>query len=389
MSFPGEVLSQITQRSGMPSAVTFIVTDRCNYDCVHCYQEHDTGGELDFDAVSRILREIADAGVLFLTLMGGEFFVRRDADDILRLAHDLGFAIRLKTTGHHVHDRRADLIASMRPIHVDLSLYAARPHLHEGITRQAGSWQRTYDAARRLVARRVPVQLNCPVTESTVEDVEALARLADGLGVAHSFDPKITSIENGDQAPTELRMCGDTLIDFYGTREAGDFIADSYAQPGVDLTPRSLELTPCRVGQISVTVNPRGEIWPCNSLPMVCGDLTTQSFADVWKRSETLADVRELNWASLKECNVCQLRTFCDRCHGMAMIEDGDIRGPSLEACRHAVAVRDSLRGRGLVPADHVVMPPTWDRVDNDGRHQRRREERAGIRRPTALRIVD
>ena len=104
-----DLLAQLAHRQGRPVTVTFQVTDRCNYECVHCYQEHVERDELSFAEIERILRELTDAGVLFLTLMGGEFFMRRDADDILRLAHELGFALKLLTTGHHVHDRRADL----------------------------------------------------------------------------------------------------------------------------------------------------------------------------------------------------------------------------------------------------------------------------------------
>jgi hypothetical protein len=42
----------------------------------------------------------------------------------------------------------------------------------------------------------------------------------------------------------------------------------------------------------------------------------------------------------------------------MAHLEDGRIDGPSTEACRHAVLLRDLLRERGTVPADHVALPP-------------------------------
>lgn len=387
-----DLLADLAHRQGRPVTVTFQVTDRCNYECVHCYQEHTDHDELSFAEVVRILDELADAGVLFLTLMGGEFFMRRDADDILRAAHERGFAIKLLTTGHHVHDRRADLIASLRPIQVDMSLYAATPHLHEAITRQQGSWERTYAAARRLVERKVPVLLKAPVMEQNVEDLASLARLARELGARSSFDAKITGKEDSDQTPVALRMSQDTLRAFYrdeGNGMAG-FLATTYADfdPGRELRP--LDHTPCRAGQQSVAINPQGQVWPCNALPIACGDLRTQSFHDVWTGSRRLEEVRYLRWAEIAECNVCELRSYCQRCHGMALLEQGELRGPSLEACRHAVAVRDSLRERGLIPATETAMPPTWHRVDPDGQHHRVAggvaEDR--IRRPAALRVL-
>jgi hypothetical protein len=71
----------------------------------------------------------------------------------------------------------------------------------------------------------------------------------------------------------------------------------------------------------------------------------------------------------------------------MALLEQGKMAGPSLEACRHAVTVRDSLRERGLIPATETALPPTWDRVDPDGQHHAP-ADREGVRRPAALRVL-
>lgn len=392
-----DLLAARAQREGRPVTVTFQVTDRCNYECVHCYQEHREPGaarreELSTAEIVRILDELAAAGVLFLTIMGGEVFVRRDADELLTAAHERGFALKLLTTGHHVHDRRADLLATLRPLQVEMSLYAAGAHAHEQVTRSPGSWERTVAAARRLIERRVPVVLKSPVMEVNLDELEALARLAADLGAQYQFDPKITAIETGDEAPVALRMKADALRRFYHG-PMRDYLATTYGPgtpaatalaDGAELRP--LHHTPCRAGQQSLSISPYGEVWPCNALPLPCGNLRQQSFAEIWRGSETLADVRDLRWARLAECNACELRAFCQRCHGMALVEQGDLGGPSLEACRHAVAVRDELRAQGVVPADHTALPPTWDRVDLDGQHPRRPAD--GKRRPAALRIL-
>lgn len=396
-----DLLADIAHRQGSPVTVTFQVTDRCNYECVHCYQEHVASDELQFDEIVDILQQLADAGVLFLTLMGGEFFMHPDADDILRKAHELGFAIKLLTTGHHVHERRADLIADMRPIQVDMSLYGAHPRVHEAVTRQPGSWKRTRDAARRLIARRIPVLLKAPVMDINVAELAELAEMAREMGANSSFDAKITGKENTDQTPVSLRMDQATLRAFYRDEANGmaDFLSQTYA--GFDPTTtelRPLHHTPCRAGQQALSINPRGEVWPCNALPYPCGNLREQSFRDIWYGSEQLAEIRDLRWAKLSECNVCELRSYCQRCHGMALLEQGELRGPSFEACRHAVVVRDSLRDRGLIPETETAMPPTWERVDPDGRHHRRQHSvtvstddstnLSRIRRSSALRVL-
>ena len=289
-----DLLAEIAQRNSRPVTATFQVTDRCNYECVHCYQDHADKGELTTAEIEDVLRQLADAGVLFLTLMGGEFFMRRDADHILETAHAMGFAIKLLTTGHHVHDRRADLIASLRPIQVDMSMYAATPHLHDGVTRQRGSWERTYAAARRLIERRVPVLLKAPAMESNAGDLAGLAALARELGAESSFDAKVTGKDDTDQAPVGLRMTERTLRAFYRDEGSGmaDFLATTYAGFGLDRKGdgdagddealRPLHHTPCRAGQQSVAINPQGDVWPCNALAVACAAALLFLFPVYW-----------------------------------------------------------------------------------------------------------
>src|SRR5262245_46980302 len=105
------LLSRHSTKVGVPASVLFQVTDRCNYDCVHCYETHGDKDELTFAGIDRILGELADLGVLFLLFTGGEFFMRRDADDLLRAARRRKFAVKVLTTGHFINDARADLIA--------------------------------------------------------------------------------------------------------------------------------------------------------------------------------------------------------------------------------------------------------------------------------------
>ena len=364
----GDLFAQFVKQAKAPTTVTFQVTDRCNYDCVHCYQEHTRKTELTFEQIDDILQQLAEAGVLFLTLMGGEFFMRPDADRIVERAHQLGFAIKLLSTGHHIHERRADFLATLKPIQLDLSLYGDTAHVHDQVTRQAGSWKRTVAAARRMIERKVPVLLKSPVMEQNIEGLKNLKALAESMGATCSFDAKVTAKENSDLEPTTLRMGQATLKTFYRSEELGIATQLEETYRNADLKQlRPEDHTACGAGERAIAINPQGQVWPCNALPVECGDLREQTFQEIWKSSEKLQHIRTLRWRDIDDCKRCELRAFCQRCHGMALIEHGRIEGPSLEACRHAVAVRDSLRDKGVIPADHLAMPPSWHRVDPNG----------------------
>jgi hypothetical protein len=68
----------------------------------------------------------------------------------------------------------------------------------------------------------------------------------------------------------------------------------------------------------------------------------------------------------------------------MAFLEDGKLEGPSTEACRHAVILRDLLREHGLAPGDDPgnhddALPPPLRRA---------RGGRPAKIRPHALRVL-
>src|SRR5581483_9926547 len=50
-----------------------------------------------------------------------------------------------------------------------------------------------------------------------------------------------------------------------------------------------------------------------------------------------------------------ELLNLCVRCHGLAQVEDGDLRGPALANCREALARRQVLVEKGTLPADYPI----------------------------------
>ena len=60
---------------GVPLSIRLDVTCRCNERCVHCYLDHADHGEMSTAEIRDLLDQLADAGVFFLTLSGGEILI--------------------------------------------------------------------------------------------------------------------------------------------------------------------------------------------------------------------------------------------------------------------------------------------------------------------------
>src|SRR5258708_29833351 len=93
-------LTRVASRAHIPLGVLFEVTHRCNLGCTHCYltegpvgRPKPTREELTLDEIRSVLDQLAEAGTLFLTLSGGEVFMRRDFLELLAPPPAPGFSV--------------------------------------------------------------------------------------------------------------------------------------------------------------------------------------------------------------------------------------------------------------------------------------------------------
>ena len=99
---------------GVPMSVQLDLTYRCNERCVHCYLDHEDHGEMTTAEILGLLDQLAEAGVFFLTLSGGEIFMRKDLFEIMERARSLTFVVKLKTNAVMINRRKAQRIACPR-----------------------------------------------------------------------------------------------------------------------------------------------------------------------------------------------------------------------------------------------------------------------------------
>ena len=77
-----------------PFFIVLSPTMRCNLACYGCYAgEYERGRELDGELIHRVLREAKEMGVYFITVSGGEPFIRPDLLDIFAAHQDQYFQV--------------------------------------------------------------------------------------------------------------------------------------------------------------------------------------------------------------------------------------------------------------------------------------------------------
>lgn len=118
-------------------------------------------------------------------------FTRKDFFEIASYARELHFALRLLTNGILINEKVADKIASLYPELVGISIYSANPKIHNGITKQNGSLQKSVLAAKMLLERKVKVKLSDVIMKQNVDDYHTVYELAKNLGANFQADYRI------------------------------------------------------------------------------------------------------------------------------------------------------------------------------------------------------
>jgi radical SAM protein with 4Fe4S-binding SPASM domain len=321
---------------GIPLGVHLDLTWRCNERCVHCYLDHDGEGELSFAEIDALLPQLADAGVFFLTISGGEPLLRRDLFDILRRARDLTFNVKLKTNAILIREREAALIRDLGVESVQISVYSHRAEVHDAITKAPGSLARTLRAIRFLVTQGLKVTVANVLMLQNRGDYPHVRELAAQLGATFTIDPTITPHINGDRALLALNIPrADLRAVMRDPALVGN--AEEYCAPPAPVSGDDRDAIPCSAGHSACYISPFGDVYPCVQFPLPSGNIRTQRFIDIWRHSPQLAEVRSIRARDLPVCSSCAHVASCSRCPGLAWME-GNMRGPSTADCGKSYA---------------------------------------------------
>jgi radical SAM protein with 4Fe4S-binding SPASM domain len=320
----------------IPLSVQLDLTYRCNERCVHCYLDHDDHGEMNTAEIKGLLDQMADAGVFFLTISGGEIMMRKDFFEILEHAHARTFSIKLKTNGVLIRKKEAERIRALGVESVQISVYSHRAEVHDAITKMPGSFRQTIEAVRLLRTVGLHVTMANVLMVQNAQDYPGVRALANELGAQCTLDPTITPMMDGDRSILELNVDKTALREVFRDIALVGNVEEFCAPPqGVD--EDALDMLPCSAGHTACYVSPYGDVYPCVQFPLPSGNVRSTKFVDIWRDSPQLKEVRSITLRDMPSCSQCTHGATCTRCPGLAYLE-GNMRGPSYQDCEKSYA---------------------------------------------------
>lgn len=346
-------LSAASRRVEKPIACTFELTPTCNLRCHFCYVALDPyrGPYLSTEQVLSVLDVLLGAGVLLLTLTGGEVFSRRDFATIYREARRRGFVVTIFTNATLVREEHARMLAGDPPFAVEVSIYGADAEHYEAVTGIPGSFARFVHGIELLQRAGISPLMKHPISTLTVDHVDAIRAWCVARGLRHRFSTELENRHDGDATPALYRL--DTrrslaLRDELYEAKTGEPRPLPLAECAVDdAEAGSARLYRCGAGRSSLFVDGLGNVSHCvidrtpsfPILEMPWDEIHQRMLA--WVNQPLPADA---------PCSGCDLRRGCDNCPARARLATGDpfSRDPHQCEITHAEHAAAATRTRPL-----------------------------------------
>ena len=339
-------------RACIPLAAHFELTYACNARCVHCFQAASSRrhllGESDWTSVVDQAREV---GSLIFTLSGGEPLVSPCFWPVAEHVRRRGLALRILTNGSLLTRDTVPRIARLRPFSVEVSVFSLDPKQHDAVTGVSGSLGRAVRGLLHLKRAGVPTAIKCPLLAPSAESFRRVHELAKRLGASVVFDAQIAPRSDGDSSPTRCRGDDQAIESYLGHAETRTYTGP----PSGPLNP---DQPPCGLGRTGFVISPEGDVLPCPLLRMSAGNVRTGRLADIWANSPLLQKLRARRFGDLVPCGSCPRSGYCGRCSAIALLEDGNIDGPSSRAC-HIAELREKVWGLSVPEGVPYIISPS------------------------------
>jgi len=160
--------------------------------------------------------------------------------------------------------------------------------------------------------------------KDNVAELDKLRDFAQTIGARFVFALTVIPRIDGSKDVLKYRLNQEQLKDLFRTR---DWLTEGIAEGGI----ASYEPL-CSAGINSLYISPYGEVSPCVVLREHCGNLRESPLREIWE-SPSFQKIRCIELEDLKECRRCDSAGYCDRCSGLALLETGDLLGPSPNEC--------------------------------------------------------
>jgi len=298
-------------RMKAPISLSLAMTNKCNYDCVHCGVNLPNGvPDMTTSEWVRTTRTLLDMGSAYFALTGGEPLTRDDMEEIIRDGFDERATTILFSNGKVLTRERARSLKRAGLFGLCVSLDSVDPATHNEMRGDDRAFEHALAAITNTRASGLYTLAQAVVYKNQLDRKKLfkLFKLAKTQG-AHEF-----RIMKPARAGTLINSEEEGI--FYD-EEDDDFVkrlqyaANSrWDMPKVTVFPFSeIGKFKCNAGIRHSYITAKGDWTPCDFIPMSFGNVLEEDMREIWQRmNEAVGVPKQSCWS----WNLAE--HLCERC---------------------------------------------------------------------------
>lgn len=290
-----------------PLNVMWDVTNRCNLNCMHCYNgsgKCPQYEDLSDDEMRKVCRDIIEAKIPIVCFCGGEPLLR------LSLIEELGksltshnILVNMVSNGMLMNEEAISRLRNSGILNIQISLDSYTPEIHDRFRGCSGAHEKAIQAIQRLIKAGMEPEVTFIPTQLNYHEVDQVIEFVKSLGLKKLRSMPFIPIGRGYSHKDMLRLTREQLWEFYmkvhkKLGEDPDFEFD-YGDP-LEHIYLFLENNIART--ITYEIRSNGDIVISPYLPYVFGNVKESSLKemweaglkDIWKDNKIQSEVRKI-----------------------------------------------------------------------------------------------
>lgn len=266
-----------------PSHAQVAITHACPQRCDFCYNRERTGTPLKLREILETIDTLADMGVFWLGLTGGEPLLNRNIAEIVAHAVSRRCAVKLFTTGCTLTPELAAELKQAGLFSVCVSLDDRREEVHDRGRNYPGAFRAALEAIRIFREAGLDTGASAVLSRQAIASGEHRELLAffEGLGVNEAWLSEVK--------PSAPAFWREDLLVGEPERQALRDLQDAWNRGPSPMTVNYLGHfeSPghfgCNAGRKMIYVDAYGEVSPCVFTPITFGNLRERPLPEIWR----------------------------------------------------------------------------------------------------------
>ena len=329
----GQYLEDQAYKDKIPLRGTFELTARCNFNCKMCYvhlneqQIKSIGRELTNEEWLEIARQARDAGMLYLTLTGGEVFARPGFRELYEQLSQIGFLIQIYSNGYLIDENVMSWLSEMPPNALRFTLYGASNETYYRVCGIKDGFDRVSHAIDLVKQANIPFYMVSTLVKENIDDHQAMQDFANEKKVVISFSTGVVKSVRGATQDAAAHRLDKSM----GTDEVLQYLISK----GYDrmYSHHGHIFDVCKKYRKGFWLTWNGNLQLCSFMSEPAISLSENiGFNAAWQ--QLLNRLEQIQQP--EECKNCKYEGFCKKCPGVLAAECGSCSRVSESFCTDA-----------------------------------------------------